>query len=132
MAGRPSEFDEHINEMTREYLDSYDSQIPTLAGLSLHLGVNKSTIYAWNDATSHKDGLVADEIYSQFSALLGNLKAEAEDKLIEKGLTGDFNAAITKLMLTKHGYSDKEHKEISGPDGGAIEIDHEWTVTVVG
>jgi len=28
--------------------------------------------------------------------------------LVNKGLTGDFNATITKLMLANHGYSEKQ------------------------
>jgi hypothetical protein len=33
---------------------------------------------------------------------------------------GDYNASISKLMLTKHGYSDKVESEISGPGGGPL------------
>jgi hypothetical protein len=131
MAGQPTLFDDHILDETREYLSTYDTLIPTMAGLSLHLGVSKQSLYAWDKATSHKDGLVADEIYSQFSELLDNLRAEAENKLIMNGLTGDYNAAITKLMLTKHGYSDKQQQEVSGIDGNPIEVDHHWTIEVV-
>ena len=37
-----------------------------------------------------------------------------EKDLINKGLTGDFNSTITKLILTKHGYSDKQDIDHSG------------------
>ncbi|WP_415843310.1 terminase small subunit [Xenorhabdus thuongxuanensis] len=38
-------------------------------------------------------------------------------KLINKGLTGDFNSTIAKMMLTKHGYSDKQEIDHRSPDG---------------
>jgi hypothetical protein len=120
---RSSEFDDHILPMVDDYLESYEGQIPTIAGLSLHLDVSRSTIYRWADMESHPEGLVDDEIYSQLRHKLEKLKAMAEQKLIGKGLTGDFNPAITKLMLTKHGYSDKQQTELTGADGGPIQTD---------
>jgi hypothetical protein len=37
--------------------------------------------------------------------------------LIDGGLIGDFNPTITKLMLTKHGYSDKQEVDNKSSDG---------------
>jgi hypothetical protein len=37
-----------------------------------------------------------------------------ESKLLNEGLKGNFNATITKLILTKHGYSDRIEQELSG------------------
>ena len=36
--------------------------------------------------------------------------------LIAKGLKGEFNASITKLMLTKHGYTDKQDVTTGGKE----------------
>jgi hypothetical protein len=36
---------------------------------------------------------------------------------------------MAKLMLTKHGYSDKQ--ELTGNEGGPIELDTHWTIEVV-
>lgn len=136
MAGQPTLFDDHMVEGAREYLTTFDGDeevsIPTRAGLSLHLGVSKSAIDRWEKTEEHPEGLVSSEIYSQFRKELNRLRAIAEDKLIKKGLTGDYNAAITKLMLTKHGYSDQQKKELTGAEGGPVKVDHTWTVKVVG
>ena len=36
---------------TRKYIDGYKDNYPSLAGLSLHLDVNKSSIYRWRKNT---------------------------------------------------------------------------------
>ncbi len=116
MAGQPTLFDDHMVEGAREYLTTFDDEmvsIPTIAGLSLHLEVSKATIFRWKETTEHPEGLVSSEIYSQFRDVLAELKSMAEDKLIKNGLTGDYNAAITKLMLTKHGYSDQQKTDLT-------------------
>jgi len=62
------------------------------------------------------------DIYQEFSDILKELDADQEIKLLNSGLTGDFNSTITKLILTKHGYSDKTQQELSGPNGGDLTI----------
>jgi hypothetical protein len=47
--------------------------------------------------------------------------------LIAKGLSGDFNSAIAKLVLGKHGYHDRV--ESTGADGGPIQ--NKWTIEIV-
>ena len=37
--------------------------------------------------------------------------------LINGGLMGDFNASIAKVMMTKHGYSDKQEIDNTSSDG---------------
>jgi len=37
--------------------------------------------------------------------------------LVNGGLSGKFNPAITKMMMTKHGYSDKQELAHTSPDG---------------
>jgi hypothetical protein len=39
--------------------------------------------------------------------------AKQERQLISGGLTNEFNSAITKMMLTKHGYTDKTETDIT-------------------
>ena len=36
------------------------------------------------------------------------MKAAQASQLIQNGLVNNYNATITKLMLTKHGYRDKQ------------------------
>lgn len=89
--------------MSTSYEHRIKVRLPSIEGLAKYLGVARSTIYLWE-----KD-------YPEFSDILENIKSEQAERLINNGLSGDYNPTISKLILTKHGYSDKQ--EISGADG---------------
>ncbi len=98
--GRPCELTDEILEKTKAYLEGYEScgdVIPSIAGLSCELGKARSTIYQWK----------SDGASQEFTDMLDAILASQERKCLNKGLSGDFNSAITKLILCKHGYSDK-------------------------
>lgn len=120
-AGRPSKLTPEIVETAHDYLQHYEKYgdvIPSAAGLAVVCQVSEQTVYNWDC-----------EENPQFFGLLAKLKTKQQQVLITKGLTGDFNAAITKLVLAKHGYH--ERVEQSGPDGGPIKTDNTWTIKVV-
>ncbi len=48
---------------------------------------------------------------AEFADLLDEILATQERALINKGLTGQFNSNIVKLMLAKHGYCDRVKSE---------------------
>ncbi len=99
--GRPTKYDDKMLLKARDYIDSYEPTekhpIPMIASLAKHLGVAKSTVYLWAE----------DDNKAEFSDVLEQIMEEQEQYLIAGGLTGVFNSAITKLGLTKHGYTDK-------------------------
>jgi hypothetical protein len=122
-AGRPIEYSETILEQAQEYLDSCEDEeydwtktsgdkstsyehritvkLPSIEGLARHLKVARSTIYEWESK------------YPEFSDILEDIRAEQAQRLIEKGLSGDYNSTISKLILTKHGYSDKSETDVT-------------------
>jgi len=119
--GRPSKLTPEILERANDYLqhfENYGDVIPSAAGLAVVCEVSEPTVYNW-DCESNPE----------FFGLLAKLKAKQQQVLITKGLTGEFNAAITKLVLSKHGYHDRV--EQTGADGGPIKTDTTWTVKVV-
>lgn len=85
------------------YVQRLVVNLPSVAGLSIYLGVARSTVYLW--AEKHKE----------FSDILETILAEQEKRLIENGLSGTYNSNIAKLALGKHGYSDRQ--ELTGKDG---------------
>lgn len=123
--GRPIEYNKDIVKKAQEYLEScVDEEVeriktegdksttyelgvkvslPSVEGLSLYLGVHRSTIYDWK------------EKYQEFSDILGIILQEQAKRLLENGLSGRYNSTIAKLILTKHGYVERQ--EISGKDG---------------
>ena len=102
---------------TREYVRDYktlgnEEVIPTIAGLAFFLKVRRETIYAW----------AKEEEKHEFSNIVADLMSKQEFVLMNEGLKGNINPTLTKLALTKHGYSDKS--EIGGLGGGAIKMVH--------
>jgi hypothetical protein len=111
--GRPTKLTPEIIAKAQEYIDGGykdDELVPTIAGLAVYIGIRKSTIYEWGKENSN------------FSDFLDAVMAKQEKFLLKGGMAGEYNSTITKLMLTKHGYSDKQETELSGPAGGPVEL----------
>jgi hypothetical protein len=95
--GRPTDYTEELLSKAHGYMDDCPDIVPTIVGLCLHTGIAKATAYRW-----------AEEGNEVFKDILSTVNEMQERKLITSGLTNEFNSAITKMMLTKHGYSDKQ------------------------
>ena len=115
--GRPETTQEEIDarcDKAKEYLidgwKSVGDVMPTIAGLACYIGVSRETIYKWS-----KDNV-------NFSDILDSIMAFQENQLVNRGLDGTFNSTITKLMLTKHGYSDKVEQDIKADIAGLAPI----------
>lgn len=107
--GRPTKYSQAMYEKASAYVNGGWAEdgkpIPSAPRLSRKLGVTKSTLYEW--ASKHPE----------FSDLLDDMNAEQESTLLEQGLLGEYNSNIVKLVLGKHGYSDKTEQDISSKDG---------------
>lgn len=109
-AGRPTEYTKAIEKKARHYAENfkeYGDVIPNVAGLSLALKVARSTIYLW---IKDKDKLI-------FSDIVEEILARQESRLVNGGLDNTFNASITKLLLNKHGYHEKQETDHKSSDG---------------
>lgn len=115
-AGRPTKYSQEMVEKAQAYLDGAyaddGSVIPSAAGLSLYLGISRETAHTW----------AKDPEKAEYSDIFQNIQAKQEQMLLSNGLTGDFSAAIAKLALGKHGYSDKQESTLQGPGGGPISL----------
>lgn len=130
--GRPTEYSQEILSKAREYIEDCEDSteqeltgmsakgtelyknkisvnIPTIEGLAYALKVNRDTIYEWC------------KVNPEFSDIIDDLRAKQAKELINKGLSGDYNSTIAKVLLTKHGY--REGIENTGEGGTAIKID---------
>ena len=88
--------------------------MPSHAGLCCYLGVVKSTIYEFCK--------VENDLGREFSNTLEAIKVKQERMLLSGGLLSTYNPQITKLMLSNHGYSDKQEVEHSGNVAGLAPI----------
>lgn len=88
------------------YTTKFRVHLPTLEGLALDLHVHKDTIQEWKKK------------HQGFAVLISELLDKQGKRLIEMGLSGDYNPTITKVLLTKHGY--REGHEVANPDGSNV------------
>ena len=124
MAGRPTKWTQDIQDQAWGYAngewEAVGHAFPSLVGLASHLNLNRSTVSDW---ATQKD--------KQFSSILEKINADQQLVAWNKGLRGDYNANLVKLLLGKHGYHDKQDSTMAGPDGGAIKTDNNFTVEFV-
>jgi hypothetical protein len=122
--GRPTEYSATFVAKAYEYLaqcqddefefhktrgeksDSYDRilkvKLPTIEGLAIYLQVAVSSLYAWA------------ELHDDFSKALEDIKTAQKDRLIEKGLSGEYNSTIAKLVLSSnHGMREKTETDVT-------------------
>jgi len=105
--GRPTKYTPEVQAQAEEYLETYadlGDVVPTFVGLAIHLGVATKTIYNW-----------ATEENPNFLRIFTRVEQMQHRGLVNGGLSGGFNPAITKMMMTKHGYDEKA-KPDEAPD----------------
>ena len=123
-AGRPTKYNDKILEKAEQYLSecvdtteqvvtgesekftSYKEKIkvnlPTIEGLAVYLNIHRDTLYQWEK--EHPD----------FSDIIERLRGSQIKSLVNNGLSGDYNPTIAKVLLSKHGYSEKQEIQHSG------------------
>lgn len=101
---RPTKYSTALVEKAQHYLDNfeeYDEVIPSAVGLALVLNITRSTLYEW----------AKDDNKKEFSDILDNINKKQEQVLLKNGLNNTFNSNITKLLLGKHGYHDRQQQD---------------------
>lgn len=109
-AGRPTDYTPELVEKAWAYVDGgwkdAGDKVPSVAGLACQIGVRRETCHVW----SHDED-------KDFSNILKAIAEQQERELINNGLDGTFTAPITKMMLSKHGYSDRIESDHTSSDG---------------
>lgn len=128
--GRPTDYTDQTAIVAQQYLDScvdetkqivsgqsekfttYQEKtivkLPSIEGLARYLKVSKDTIYAW------------EKIHPEFSYVLHALRSEQADRLINMGLSGDYNPVISRMLLSKHGYAERSENRQVDEDGNTV------------
>jgi len=106
---RPTKYNDAILEKANTYLGGdyhhHGAVFPSHIGLALYLELNTDTLYDWAKQEEKK----------AFSDILAKIKSIQHEMVMSGAITGDYNANIAKLLLGKHGYSDKQ--ELTGEGG---------------
>lgn len=83
-------------------------KLPSIEWLAKYINVSRSNIYKWRDE------------HIEFSDILDKILQEQAERLINMWLSGRYNSTITKLMLAKHWYIEKQE----------VDNNHSWSLTV--
>ena len=119
--GPPTKYNAEIVSKAWQYLDVYEDlgdMIPSVEGLAMYLRLSRETLYAWDKQKEKQD----------ISDILSKLKAKQLKVLIDNGLSGKFNAQITKLVLGLHGIREKTDTDVTS---GGKRIKNNWAVLPV-
>jgi len=123
-AGRPTTWSKALEKKAWEYADGKWQEaghvFPSVVGLCSYIDRPRRSIYDW---ARHED--------KQFSHILDKINQEQEIVAWNRGMVGDYNANLVKLLLGKHGYHDKQDQTLAGPDGGAVKTDNKYTIEFV-
>ena len=110
MGGRSTEYTDEIAEQALAYInggwEKEGHAIPSIVGLCKVIKRARSTIYKW-----------AEDKDNPFSDMLEESKETQEFVTLNKSLMNEFNPTISKLILAKHGYHDKQDNQLTGKDG---------------
>jgi len=111
--GRPSSYRPEYCEVAIEL----GKQGKSPAAIASFLGVSRQLLYDWA------------KLYPDFSTAMEKSVTFAQDYWEQKGEdnigTPGFNSAIYKLFMSsrfRHDYMEIKKTEVSGPEGGAIEV----------
>jgi len=98
--GRNKLLNDEIRKEAEKYLRdtenmSANTLLPTIDGLALYIKIHRDTVYQWEKE---------DPDWADF---LDELRATQAEKLIQNGLMGRYNAPMSKMLLSKHGYVEQ-------------------------
>jgi hypothetical protein len=106
--GRPTKYNATIQKKADEYIKNLpqDEVIHTVEGLADYIDVSRSTVYKWKDEIE------------EFSDTLEAILRKQAKTLINSGLTGEFNAPMTKMLMNvNHGYRERTETDHLSSDG---------------
>lgn len=98
--GRPTKYTPELLKFSKEYpynFSKYGHSFPSVVGLCKELKITSETVYSW----------ARDPEKQEFSDIVKQIMDMQHYELAEGGINGSFNPTISKLILAKHGHSDK-------------------------
>ena len=89
-------------------------KLPSIEWLAKYINISRSTIYLWRDE------------HPEFSDILEKILEEQADRLINMWLAGRYNWTITKLLLAKHWYIEKQEIDSTVEVNWWLDITNWW------
>lgn len=117
LGGRPTKYEDWMEEAILTYFNAPVGSFPTLAGFAASLGVSRDTLHDWATAKN----VSGDLRNPKFSDAYKRAKEMQEKNLVEGALTGAYNPTFA-IFTAKNvlGWRDKVEQEITGKDGAPL------------
>lgn len=136
---RPTNCTREVVDKAYDYLSSdpdknyksYGHAIPSIVGLCRVLNRSRSSLYEWASITKDQEAMEEYETRSHFSDILALANECQELDVLNGGLSSDFNAHISALVLGKHGYHKKIDSDSTSSDGSMTPKDPISTIRIV-
>lgn len=106
--GRPTKYNAEVQARAEEYIANLpkDEVVHSIEGLADYINVSRFTVYKWRD-----------EIEDFSNTVEAVLRKQAKT-LMNRGLTGEFSAPITRMMMNvNHGYRERAEVDNLSTDG---------------
>ncbi len=110
--GRPEEYKPEFIQEVDKYLETCKDKVvqgriivnlPMMSGFAEWLDVNDDTLVKWRKK------------YPEFNATCKRIERKQQKRLMNQGLSGNYNSTIAKLILAaNHGMSDKIENTVKG------------------
>jgi len=110
--GRPRKYSPETVEQIYHALDDYieNNDIPILAEFAYQNDITREYLYK----------------YEEFSTLVKRLRNKKESQLEKKALRKEVDTGMAVFSLKQLGWSDKKHMELTGKDGGPVELEKKY------
>jgi len=104
---RPTKYTPELLDKADDYLNNWIGRrlFPSHQDMCLQLKISESTLYDW--AGKHEE----------FSEILARVKLTQFVVTMDGGMSGEMNANLVKLLMGKHGLSDKSVVDQTSSDG---------------
>jgi len=120
--GRPTLYKPEMIGQAKAYIKNCPDFVPSLVGLAMELEVCESTLDKWKALNLNDLDPDKYPYFEEFLQILGRLHDFQKRTALNGGADGNWNSTIAKLVLGKHGYHDKQETELTGKDGGPLQI----------
>lgn len=125
--GRPTKLTRELIDKAQDYLNSctdtiretekgslsyVEVRLPTIAGLALHLGIGRRTVYEWI-APKETEDEEEKQLRLDFSHTVDEILTEQDDRLVNGSLGGLYNAKIAGILMSNHGHIEKKSVDVT-------------------
>lgn len=107
---RPHKYTPELLANAKNYVNNfeeYGNVTPTVAGMCLVIGIHKDTCYEW----------LKHDNKEEFKSIYASLMMLQEQTIIDGALSKKFDSAFAKIVIAKHGYTDKKEVDLTSSDG---------------